>query len=240
MPASRPAGPASPAPPHSIGCALSLPCQSGPTLRLLDCSYVRHTSNPLVSPAHQHVSRASSQLHTDSTLHRVRVRCVHCGCPPPPVPPCRGRSLARLPLTLTRAAPPSPPSISLGRSRSSRRSSRPSDGTPPHPAVPRACGPGRAGLRRYPQPHPALAHPPRYPATPPHTTAPHPHLRPTSIAQEAAGDRDAAHGDPGSRQAGRRQVMRSRTSLLPLLSRAGCSARVFVVSHSIVSSPISI
>ena len=117
------------------------------SLRLLDCSYVRHTSNPLVSPAHQHVSRASSQLHTDSTLHRVRVRCVHCGCPPPPVPPCRGRSLARLPLTLTRAAPPSPPSISLGRSRSSRRSWRPSDGTRPHPAVPRACGPGRAELR---------------------------------------------------------------------------------------------
>ena len=172
MPASRPAGPASPAPPHSIGCALSLPCQSGPTLRLLDCSYVRHTSNPLVSPAHKHVSRASSQLHAHSARYTVRVRCLHCGCPPPPVPPCRGRSLAPpnpKPNACRTAHDPPRQIEELEKKLETERRY-----APPHPAVPRACGPGCARLRRYPQPHPTLA---THPATPPpHPIPPHPTL----------------------------------------------------------------
>ena len=41
------------------------------------CSYIRHTSNPLVSPTHRHVSRASSQLHAHSARYFRTVAAHH-------------------------------------------------------------------------------------------------------------------------------------------------------------------
>jgi hypothetical protein len=80
----------------------------------------------------------------------------------------------------------------------------------PHPAVPRACGPACTCCADTPSrarpARPAPACPPTPTPTPSDTTAPHPHLRAVIRAQEAAGDRDPAHGDPGGRQAGRGQV----------------------------------
>ena len=198
MPAWRAARPAWPAPPHSIGCAkptllpershsLSVSLSADALCASL-CSYTRHSSGPLASPTHQHMPRAESQLHAPSARHTCRAAHRH-------VPPC-GRPVASArpdPNNACRTALDLPRQIEeLEKKLEAERQCA------PHPAVPRACVPGGAGLRRStpspPRPAPARAGPPPPTRDPPScTSAPLAHLNPAGRAQEAAGGRDAAH-----------------------------------------------
>ena len=114
--------------------------------------------------------RAESQLHAPSARHTCRAV--------PPTALCRLAGVPLQALALTPTTRAAPPSISLGRSRSSRRSSRPSDSARPTLPCPVRAGrvaPGCVDLplarpaprqpapARPPQPethHPVRAHPP--------------------------------------------------------------------------------
>ena len=187
------------------------PCLSAPTLSLSLrrhalsslCSYTRHSGGPLVSPTHRHMPRAESPLHAHSARHTCRAVL--------PTALCRLAGVPSQALALTPTTRAAPPSISLGRSRSSRRSSRPSDSARPTLPCPVRAGPGGAGLRRSTPSPPRPARPTRDP--PSCTSAPRAHLNPAGRAQEAAGGLDPAHGGPGNRQAGRGQVTSLHCSL---------------------------
>ena len=158
------------------------PCLSAPTLSLSLrrhalsslCSYTRHSGGPLVSPTHRHMPRAESPLHAHSARHTCRAVL--------PTALCRLAGVPSQALALTPTTRAAPPSISLGRSRSSRRSSRPSDSARPTLPCPVRAGPGGAGLRRStpspPRPTPARPGPPAQPETHHHVQA-HPALTST-------------------------------------------------------------
>ena len=139
--------------------------------------------------------RAESQLHAPSARHTCRAV--------PPTALCRPAGVPLQALGLTPTTRAAPPFISLGRSRSSRRSSRPSDSA--RPTLPCPVRAGRVAPFCVDLP---LARPdPRQPA-PPHP----PNPRPTTLHKRTPHSPHPCGSCAGSGRRSRRSSLRSRPS----------------------------